>query len=54
MAFDEKKFMNTKFTPRERDVKVPDMKDFFEPNEKPIFRVRGLTGHELARVHEAV
>jgi len=54
MAFDEKKFMNTKFTPREREVKVPDMKDFFEPKEPPVFRVRGLTGNELATVHEAV
>lgn len=54
MAFNEKKFMNTQFIPREREVKVPDMKDFFDPQEPPIFRVRGLTGNELARVHEAV
>jgi hypothetical protein len=54
MAFNEKKFMNTNFTPRTQDVKVPDMKDFFDPDTDPVFRVRGLTGNELARVHEAV
>lgn len=54
MAFNEKKFMNTNFTPRTKDVKVPDMKDFFDENSEPVFRVRGLTGPELARVHEAV
>ena len=54
MAFNEKKFMSTNFTPRTQDVNVPDMKDFFEPNTPTVFRVRGLTGQELARVHEAV
>lgn len=53
MAFNEKKFMNTNFTPRTKDIPVPDMKDFFDPKDELIFRVRGLTGHELARVHEA-
>ena len=54
MAFDEKKFMNTQFVPREKDIGVPDMKEFFGKDEKPVFRVRGLTGNELARVHEAI
>lgn len=54
MAFNEKKFMNTNFTPRTKDVKVPDMKDFFDKDSEPVFHVRGLTGQELARVHEAV
>lgn len=54
MAFNEKKFMSTNFTPRTKDVKVPDMKDFFDDDSEPVFRVRGLTGNELARVHEAV
>lgn len=54
MAFNPKKFMKTNFTPRTKDVPVPDMKDFFDPESKPIFRVRGLSGPELARVHEAV
>lgn len=54
MAFNEKKFMKSNFTPRTKDVKVPDMKDFFDDGSEPVFRVRGLTGQELARVHEAV
>lgn len=54
MAFNEKKFMSTNFTPRTKEVKVPDLADFFDPNTEPVFRVRGLTGQELARVHEAV
>lgn len=54
MAFDEKKFMNANFTPRIKDVKVPDLKDFFDAGSEPVFKVRGLTGNELARVHEAV
>lgn len=54
MAFNEKKFMKTNFTPRTKDVKVPDMKDFFDLESEPVFHVRGLTGPELARVHEAV
>jgi hypothetical protein len=54
MAFNEKKFMSTNFTPRTKDVKLPDLKEFFDPGSEPIFKVRGLTGPELARVHEAV
>ena len=53
MAFDVKKFMKTSFSPREAEVEVPDMKEFFGESEKPIFKVRGLTGPELARVHDA-
>jgi hypothetical protein len=54
MAFNEKKFLSTNFTPRTKDVTVPDLKDFFDPDTPAVFRVRGLTGQELARVHEAV
>lgn len=54
MAFDTQKFMKTKYTPRVVDVQVPDLKDFFGPDEPPVFKVRNLTGNEFARVHEAV
>jgi len=53
MAFDEKKFMKTNFQPRTQEVPVPDLKDYFSPDEKPIFTVRGLTGPELAHTQEA-
>lgn len=45
--FDVKRFMSAQFVPREEDVPVPDMKDFFGEDEKPVWRVRGLTGQEL-------
>lgn len=54
MAFNDKKFMNTNFQPRTQDVPVPDLKDFFDADTPAIFKVRGLTGPELARTHEAV
>lgn len=54
MGFDAKKFLQTQFVPREETVPVPDMKDFFPEGEKPEWKVRGLTGVELARSNEAV
>jgi hypothetical protein len=53
MAFDTKKFMKTKFTPRTGEVPVPDMKDFFPQGAEPVWKVRGLTGQELGRAAEA-
>ena len=50
--FDSKKFLQTQFVPREEDVPVPDMKDFF-PEGDLTWKVRGLTGVELARANEA-
>ena len=52
--FDNKKFLQTQFVPRETNVPVPDMKDFFPEDVKPVWTVRGLTGVELARTNEAV
>ena len=52
--FDVKKFMTTQFMPREYDVPVPDMADFFEEGKKPVWRVRNLTGYEMGVVNEAV
>jgi hypothetical protein len=51
--FDTKRFMTTHFTAREEDVPVPDLKDFFEPDEDPVWRVRGLTGAELGLTNQA-
>ncbi|MBW2342504.1 MAG: hypothetical protein JRF53_00565 [Deltaproteobacteria bacterium] len=45
--FDVKKFMSAQFVAREEDVPVPDMKDFFGEDKKPVWRVRGLNGQEL-------
>jgi hypothetical protein len=54
MAFDINKFIKTTFESRTCDVPVPDLKAFFAADEPPVFKVRGLTGNELARVHDAV
>lgn len=52
--FDNKKFLQVQFLPREYTVSVPDMKEFFPEGEKPEWKVRGLTGVELGRANEAV
>jgi len=50
--FDLNKFENTKFIPREEEVPVPELKAFFGKEEKPVWIVRGLTGHEYGRIQE--
>jgi hypothetical protein len=52
-GFDSKKFLKTKFTPRTEEVPVPDLADFFPDGAKAVWKVRGLTGHELGRANEA-
>jgi len=51
--FDHKKFMKASFTPREEAVAVPDLAEYFADGTQPLWRVRGLTGHELGQVNEA-
>ncbi|HHB11934.1 MAG TPA: hypothetical protein ENK62_01885 [Chromatiales bacterium] len=51
MGFDSRKFLNTEFRPRTEEVRVPDLAPFFDG--EPVWVVRGLTGHELARVNAA-
>jgi len=62
MEFNLDKFSGTDFHPREADVPVPDLKAFFSgtaekdddgKDKPPAWRVRGLTGPELARVNES-
>ncbi|HEU6436573.1 MAG TPA: hypothetical protein VE028_03915 [Nitratidesulfovibrio sp.] len=52
-GFDLKGFMRADFTPREEEVRIPELAGFFPEGADPIFRVRSLTGEELARVQEA-
>ena len=54
MAFNIDKFDQAQFTDRIVDVKVPELKSFFDDGEDTVWKVRGLTGHELAKVNEAV
>jgi len=53
MAFDVNKFMSARLVPRTESVPVPDLKDFFEGKDKPVWTVRGITGNELGRANEA-
>ena len=52
MSFDLKKFQNTTFIPREKAVPVPALKDFFEGDATPEWKVRRLTGAEVGVVWE--
>lgn len=51
--FDSKKFKKNKFTVRTVPVPVPDLKQFFDKKEKPVWVVRGLTGNEVGTSKEA-
>lgn len=54
MAFNETAFMKQKFEPRTDQVKVPELKNWFDKGEKPIWVVRGLTSEESARCNEGI
>lgn len=54
MGFNTKQFMQQKFEPRTQVVSVPGLAPFFPENEKPEFIIRGISGPELAEVHEAI
>lgn len=53
MPFDVKAFKKAKFEPRVAYVPVPDLKDFFAADEKPLWKVRSLSGHEMGLINEA-
>ena len=53
MSFNTQKFLEARLYPREHDVPVPDLKDFFEDKKKAVWKVRGITGQELGRANEA-
>lgn len=54
MGFNLEKFDQAQFNERTIEVKVPELSEFFDKDEKQIWVVRGLTGHELAKVNEAI
>lgn len=51
--FDAKKFRKTKYTKRTEDIDVPDLAQFFPEDEKPVWKIQGLTGQELGDTKEA-
>lgn len=54
MGFDAEKFMNTKMQPRTADVPVPGLASWFEGEDKPVWKVRGVSGQELGQAKQAV
>lgn len=50
---DLQKFLNANLQPREAELQVPELSAFFPEGVKPSWKVRGLTGAELARAREA-
>lgn len=54
MGFDISKFDQTQFNERTKDIDVPELRAFFAEGEKPVWKIRGLTGEEIARTREAV
>ena len=54
MSFKTQDYLQAQFRSRQEDVSVPDLKHFFDEDDKPIWKVRGLTGQELAQCNSAV
>ena len=54
MSFNTSAFLDAKLVPRTEDIKVPDLKPFFDKKDELVWKVRGLTGKELGRANEAV
>ena len=54
MAFDIEKFNTADLKQRQAEIKVPELKDFFEDKSDPVWVVKGLPGEEHARVADAV
>ena len=53
MSFDIEKFDQAQFVDRTIKIKVPELKAFFGDDD-PEWTVKGLTGHELAKVNESI
>jgi len=49
--FDLEKFSQAQFTPRQEEVSLPALGDFFDGD--PIWVVRGLTANEIARANDS-
>lgn len=53
MGFQAERFAQVTLAPRTRSVPVPELADWFDGDDKPVFLVRGLTADELARAKDA-
>ena len=50
---DLKKFENAQFTERTKDIPVPQLACFFDKKEKPVWKIRCITGSEMFYAREA-
>lgn len=53
MPFSKKKLEKAKMRDRIVEVEVPELKEFFNADEKPVFTVKALNGEEFAKVNDA-
>lgn len=53
MPFDVTRFEQAQFRHRTRDIDVPELAGFFAEGEKPVWRVRGLSGIEMQQAADA-
>ncbi len=51
--FDADRFLQAELRPRERTIDVPQLREWFGPDEPAQWTVRGLSGAELGRAAEA-
>jgi len=52
-GFDSNGFARAGFEPRTEKIEIKEFSSFFPEDEKPIFKVRGLTADEVARTNDA-
>jgi hypothetical protein len=52
-GFSTKAFKKEKFSPRTKDIDVPDLKDYFPEGEEPVWIIRGLDANEIAKCYDA-
>ena len=53
MPFNSDAFEATNFEPRTKVLNVPQLKTWFDKGEKPVWKIRALTGAELGNAEEA-
>jgi hypothetical protein len=53
MPFNTAGFLQTPWVHRTQEVEVPELQALFDPGERAVFVVRGLTANEIARANGA-
>lgn len=53
MAFKKTEFLSARLVPREEEIQVPDLAEWFEEGTEAVWKVRGLSGQELGKATAA-